>query len=362
MTDNIINNILIVEDDKDYQMVIHRFLSGMGYSNERAASYEEAKSMLAQQSFDLIISDIKLGPGKSGLDLMTEVRQGSGGPDFIIMTGYTEDYSYVDIIKAGAADFIPKPVQLEELEAKLQRLEREKQTLSALEATRKALIMGTNINTCLVELSRSLLSQKTFEEISSCCLEHAKYLTDSPIGFAGYIDHHTGYLYCPTFSGDVFANCLVQDKESVFKEFTGLWGWMLKTKGSVLTNSPADDPRSSGTPEGPVAIHRFLSAPALAGQELLGQIALANSDRDYTQVDVSVVETVAGIYAQAIQRKWLEEELKEEIARRTEAEAGLRKAHAELQILLDDRNARIIKAGELLKKSVERFKNITDEE
>ncbi|MBF0508153.1 MAG: GAF domain-containing protein [Deltaproteobacteria bacterium] len=361
MTGNIMNNILIVEDDKEYQMIIHRFLSGMGYLSEQVATYEEAKTILARKSFDLVISDINLGSDKNGLELMKDVQQECRSLDFMIMTGYTAEYSYVDIIRAGAADFIPKPVQFEELEAKLKRLEREKQTLRALEVTRRDLIIGTNINTCLVELSRSLLSQKTFEEMSSLCLEHARYLTGSPIGFAGYIDHHTGQLHCPTLSEDVCSSHPISHEPVIFKDFTGLWGWVLKTKGSVLTNSPADDPRSSGTPEGHVLIHRFLSAPALAGEEVLGQIALANSDRDYAEPDLSVVETIAGIYGQAIQRKWMEEELKEEIARRAEAEAELRKAHSELQILLADRNARISQAGELLKKRVERFKQITDE-
>ena len=46
--------------------------------------------------------------------------------DVIIMTGFTDDYSYSDIIKAGAADFIAKPFHLSELKAKVERINRER--------------------------------------------------------------------------------------------------------------------------------------------------------------------------------------------------------------------------------------------
>jgi len=52
-----------------------------------------------------------------------------------------------------------------------------------------------------------------------------------------------------------------------------------------------------------------LSAPALIGENLVGQIALANSERDYTDRDLQLVTRLASLYAIAIQRKWAEEKL-----------------------------------------------------
>jgi signal transduction histidine kinase/CheY-like chemotaxis protein len=58
-------------------------------------------------------------------------------------------------------------------------------------------------------------------------------------------------------------------------------------------------------------IHRFLSAPALVADVLVGQVAVANPERDYTQRDLAFIERLAGLYAIAIHRKRIEEDLQQ---------------------------------------------------
>ena len=65
---------------------------------------------------------------------------------------------------------------------------------------------------------------------------------------------------------------------------------------------------SKGIPEGHIGIERFLSVPVLLVGELVGQIALANSDRDYTDRDLDAVNRIAEYYALAIQHKRADEE------------------------------------------------------
>ncbi|MDP1995815.1 MAG: GAF domain-containing protein, partial [Gallionella sp.] len=74
---------------------------------------------------------------------------------------------------------------------------------------------------------------------------------------------------------------------------------------------PSKYPRSGGLPNGHVPIERFLSAPALAGEELMGQISLANADRDYTDHDLAVVERLADFYAIVVQRVRSEKALRD---------------------------------------------------
>ncbi len=194
------------------------------------------------------------------------------------------------------------------------------------------------VNAAMVELSSTLLSPATVEDISALVLEHAKTLTSSLYGYVGYIDPNTGHLVCPTMTRDMMEICKVKGKNNVLKEFRGLFGWVITSEKSILTNDPKNDPRSSGTPPGHIAIHRFLSAPAmlkkdLVGQlsvpspvgskihimryydrgKLVGQVALANSGRDYTDRDLAVVERLADLYAIAINRYWAEEQIKENL-------------------------------------------------
>ncbi len=186
-----------------------------------------------------------------------------------------------------------------------------KQDITARKRMQEQLEWEAKVNTAVADLSRALLERRSVEDLSSMMLAQAQRLTGSRFGFVGYIDPRTGYLISPTLTRGIWETCQVEDKSVVFKEFAGLWGWVLENKKSLLTNSPADDPRSTGTPPGHLPIERFLAAPAMVGDELVGQIAVANPDRDYTQRDLQVIERLASLYALVIFRHREEMALKE---------------------------------------------------
>jgi PAS domain S-box-containing protein len=161
----------------------------------------------------------------------------------------------------------------------------------------------SDINATLVDLASQLLSSASFEEISAQVLHYARVFTQSPFGYAGYIEPTTGFLVCPTMTLDVWEKCQIPDKTIVFETFAGLWGWVLQQRQPLLCNDVASDDRSTGLPPGHIPIERFLSAPSLAGTKLVGQLALANAPRDYTEQDMEVVTRLADLYALAIQHK-----------------------------------------------------------
>jgi PAS domain S-box-containing protein len=190
----------------------------------------------------------------------------------------------------------------------------------------RALKWQQEIDAAMADLSKDLLESIPIEDISYRVLEHAKRLTGSTFGYVGYIDPESGYLVCPTMTRDIWEQCRVPDKDIVFKEYGGLWGWVLENRQSLMTNAPGEDPRSSGVPPGHVPIERFLSAPAMIGDELVGQIALANPESDYSERDLRLTQRLASIYALALQRKRAEDaladyshHLEEMVTKRTEA-------------------------------------------
>ena len=142
---------------------------------------------------------------------------------------------------------------------------------------------------------------------------------------------------------DIWERCRVKEKSIIFKSYHGLWGWVVKNRSPLLTNSASKDPRSAGIPEGHLPIHRFLSAPAMIGNELVGQIALANSAREYTEKDLTLIKRLADIYAIAVQRK--------------RAEDALQRAHDDLEQRVQIRTTELSKANQKLRRQIFERKN-----
>ncbi|MEE8416796.1 MAG: PAS domain S-box protein, partial [Desulfobacterales bacterium] len=207
-----------------------------------------------------------------------------------------------------------------------------------------ALSWEADVNNALSELSRTLISQSSIEEISFQVLEVSKNLTTSAFGFTGYLDPETGYLICPTMTRDIWESCQMKEKDIVFKKFYGLWGWVLQNRKALLTNSPSKDPRSTGIPEGHVPIRRFLSAPALSTDKIVGQIAMANPVKDYEERDLKLIERIADIYAIAINRKWAEDELK--------------RAHGNLENRVEERTSDLKKSNVHLRQEIAERKRV----
>ncbi|HSR34468.1 MAG TPA: GAF domain-containing protein, partial [Anaerolineae bacterium] len=169
--------------------------------------------------------------------------------------------------------------------------------------TEDALAWEAGVHAAMAELSKALIRSLSLEDIALLILENAKGLTGSRFGYVGYIDPETGYILAPTLTRDIWDICQIPEKDIVFKEFRGLWGWVLEHKLPLLSNEPANDPRASGTPQGHIPIQHFISVPALVGDELVGQISLANPDRHYTEQDLGLVEHLASLYALAVRHK-----------------------------------------------------------
>jgi DNA-binding NtrC family response regulator len=107
---NHLAKILIVEDEAIIRSALKRFLGKQGFKVSEASSVNEATASFEFQSFDLIITDLRL-PGPPGTDIIERAR----GIPVLIMTSYASLRSAVDAMKMGAADYIAKPFDYQEL-------------------------------------------------------------------------------------------------------------------------------------------------------------------------------------------------------------------------------------------------------
>ena len=129
-----IRKILVVDDEELICKVITSFLEMNGYRCQSVTEPLRALEILEIDSFDLVISDIRMN-GMDGISLTRKICNEYPAIDTIVMSGFAGDYGYHDIIEAGAADFIGKPVSLPELQAKIARVNRERRMLAELQCT-----------------------------------------------------------------------------------------------------------------------------------------------------------------------------------------------------------------------------------
>jgi DNA-binding NtrC family response regulator len=113
--------LLIVEDEDTLCKSLQRVFSKEGYEVDRADSAESAFKLLENKSYDLIITDIIL-PGISGIELMTKYRETNPAQKVIIITAYASLTTAVEALKAGASDFIIKPLMHDEIKKAVNRV------------------------------------------------------------------------------------------------------------------------------------------------------------------------------------------------------------------------------------------------
>jgi putative nucleotidyltransferase with HDIG domain len=117
-------HILVVDDDKAIQRLLHQKMKRSGYECSTAGNAQEALKLLDKQDIDVVITDINM-PGLRG-DKLTQIVKEKSGAAVIIMTAYVEDFTYEKAMRTGASDFIDKPIRLNELIVRLRRVLKER--------------------------------------------------------------------------------------------------------------------------------------------------------------------------------------------------------------------------------------------
>jgi DNA-binding response OmpR family regulator len=110
--------ILIVEDEVGIARFLERALQAEGFATERASEGDEAERMAVSGDFDLVLLDVML-PGRSGLDVLTEIRHRRPETPVILLTALGQKEDVVEGLDRGADDYVTKPFDLDELLARV---------------------------------------------------------------------------------------------------------------------------------------------------------------------------------------------------------------------------------------------------
>ncbi len=115
-------NLLIVDDERSVRDGCREVAQSLGFSTFVAEKAEHAYRVLEAQNIDVVLLDMRLPGGASGLEILQQIRSRKPDAEVIVITGYGTVQSAVHAMKLGAYDYVTKPFNLEELRLLLERV------------------------------------------------------------------------------------------------------------------------------------------------------------------------------------------------------------------------------------------------
>ncbi len=115
------HNVLIVDDEASMRRVLEIMLTRMGYQTSTAADGVEAFQLAQEQSFDLVISDLRM-PTMDGIELLRHLREAGLTLPVIMMTAHGSIESAIEAMRLGACDYLLRPFDVETLELAIRRV------------------------------------------------------------------------------------------------------------------------------------------------------------------------------------------------------------------------------------------------
>lgn len=215
--------ILIAEDEEITLKHLVNTLRKEGYSVAGAQNGLDALQKVEQDSFDLLIADIKM-PGLSGIELLERTREKSPETEVIIITGFGSIGSAIEAMKKGASEYVTKPFDLDELVLKVRRLREQKVLVRENIALKTYLGMDKKVS--IIAKSRSM--QDILDMIEGIKLSDSNILLTGETGVGksllAKIIHFTGRrqerpflsINCATLTEELLASELFGHEKGAF--------------------------------------------------------------------------------------------------------------------------------------------------
>jgi DNA-binding NtrC family response regulator len=119
-------SILLVDDDSAFRTVLAAELERMDFDVAAAGTADEALRRVAESEPAIVLLDLRLPGGTSGLDVLQAIRASASAADVIMLTGHGTIDTAIQAVRMGAFDYVSKPCPLDELEVRIRRaLERQ---------------------------------------------------------------------------------------------------------------------------------------------------------------------------------------------------------------------------------------------
>lgn len=302
-----IPRILVVDDEAAICEICARGLQRYGYEVVSTTSSRQALEILRRDEFDLLLLDVRM-PEMDGLEVMRQVRKFSPEIAIVVMTGYASLEAAIEAVKHGAADFISKPFQLDNLRLAVSGA-LAKRDLSRERARCRALIH-------LAQASEKLASSLDTELLVHSALQTAMAETGARRGSVMLHDSNADLL---RLAGGVGLPMDLPEGYEVRGD-DGIVGLVLQSGKALLVEDVCQDPRLEG-----VELKRrnqyqnpsFLAVPIRGGEQVLGVLSLSEKlgDSGFQASDLEVAGLLCNQLAIALEKARLFDKIQDSYRR-----------------------------------------------
>ncbi|MGE4193126.1 MAG: GAF domain-containing protein [Pseudodesulfovibrio sp.] len=160
----------------------------------------------------------------------------------------------------------------------------------------------------LYNLSRMI--DHTENEILDYALEQAVYMTESRMGYIGFVNEAETELTMHSWSAAAVRECAIEDPPCSCRiQDAGLWAEAMRRRKPMITNDYEACPHRRGLPAGHVRIHRHMNLPVMDGGRIRLLVGVADKEEDYTESDVVQLTLIMEGVWRIVQRKRMEIDL-----------------------------------------------------
>jgi two-component system OmpR family response regulator len=110
--------VLIVDDEEDFVVTLEKRLRKRNLEVGTALDGAQALKLIKEKDFDVVVLDVKM-PGMDGLEILGQIKQMKPLIEVIMLTGHASIESGIEGMKLGAFDYLMKPINIDELMAKM---------------------------------------------------------------------------------------------------------------------------------------------------------------------------------------------------------------------------------------------------
>jgi PAS domain S-box-containing protein len=284
--------ILIFEDSlTDAERLEAELLrAGMSFTALRVDTRDAFLQALRNFKPDAVLAACMV-QGFDGISVVNSVKRARPHIPIIIVTGAMGDESAVELLKAGATDYVLKD-RLARLGPAIERAISERRVIRERRQAKKRLLREaafTNIMLALYEKAQHM----TDNELYAYALDQSVRLTASSIGFLHLISADKKSIALTMWNNEAQKNCTASHETHYPIELAGNWVDSIRLNHPVVYNDYQRSPNQKGLPEGHTPIQRFMSVPIVQEGSFGIILGVGNKLEDYDEQDVAQIRLMA---------------------------------------------------------------------